>query len=490
MNFKDLRVKLVSLPLSVALVLSNAAPVKAYSYEDVTIHDWFLPAVSYVVYHGLFYGINAAKFAPLETMSRGMFYTALARLHQAEVDNTQTSNYQDLARNQWYTGSALWAMSHGIATPESATSFGAHTPIKRSEVALAIYRYDIYSGNRVLNPSPGTTFADLGQLSQEERNAVAACQNGKIISGRADGRFDPMSSISRAEVAQVMKNYDLLVKKRKPGSSEDPVPEAPSDPPPEEQSPSREDYFNGTWTGRVEDDFPLGMGSVVTAGMVKDLNKKILSANVPTITAPQGESVDNDPKHLTNYGLGGIYDCIDVTTYYLNKNNEVDEGTELHGEQEYYGYSLQVLRIKDQDWWHHLAYVSGKGPWQCTWWVWGRAAQYLETKHQLDLKEICDGKENLGNGKDYYNALKPYFKSDWTPSPNSVISWSCGKYGHTGYVEAVDENGIWVSMADSGHSWRGITYIRRVESDTNPYPLNWFPVEYLNGFNHLDEPIK
>ena len=54
------------------------------------------------------------------------------------------------------------------------------------------------------------------------------------------------------------------------------------------------------------------------------------------------------------------------------------------------------------------------------------------------------------------------------------------------YVEAVDEGGIWVSMADSGHTWRGVTYIARTDSAVNPYPLNWYPSERLNGFNHLD----
>lgn len=54
------------------------------------------------------------------------------------------------------------------------------------------------------------------------------------------------------------------------------------------------------------------------------------------------------------------------------------------------------------------------------------------------------------------------------------------------YVEAVEEGGIWVSMADSGHTWRGITYIPRSDDPKNPYPLNWYPQESLNGFNHLD----
>ena len=53
------------------------------------------------------------------------------------------------------------------------------------------------------------------------------------------------------------------------------------------------------------------------------------------------------------------------------------------------------------------------------------------------------------------------------------------KWGHVGYVEAVDSTGVWTSEAGSGKSWFGI----KKRKPDGSYG-NW----KVAGFIYLDEP--
>lgn len=454
-----------------ALTASLVLPAQATVYLDVRAIDWFAPAVNYVVQTGLFAGVETHLFAPRQSMSRAMFYTVLSRVAGIQPDNQAASNLTDVPVGRWYTGAVVWAVSQGIAGCDGDTVFGVDREVSRAELCLALARYDRILGLHVLPASGSATFLDLGGCDEETRHAISVCQAAGVIQGREDSSFDPHAGASRAEVAQIIQNFCQL-----PGQAE------------LDSSQSKAQSWDTVvgWTGNAAVDFPLSALETVTAEHVNWLNKRILNENTPAVIARYGETLDGNPKHLTNYGSGGLYDCIAVSTILYNKNNKVDAGVSLDGRQEYYGYSLQTNGVTRQDPWRQAAQDSGKDPWQCTWWAWGRAAQYLELAHGLDLKAVCNGKDNLGHGRDYYRSLKDHFLSDQTPSANSIVSWTCGGYGHVAYVEAVDEGGIWVSMSDSGHTWRGVTYIPRTDSKTNPYPLSWYPSETFNGFNHLD----
>ena len=474
--------KTLLLLLTAALLCVCMLPAAGadYYFYDVDNGGTFTPAISYVVEHELFNGRSTGYFAPELSMNRAMFYVVLSRMAGVAVSNETGTNLSDVPAEKWYTGAVVWAISSGIADCRDSSSFGVSDEITRWEICLAFARYDRLMGTNILDPGASTTFLDLGQLDAEARSAIAACHAAGIVNGRDDGRFDPMSNASRAHVAKMIANFHMLL-----NPADGHIPEA--------SSTAWNDVTG--WTGLLHMDFPLSFLDEITYDHILWLNERILRENTPAATSQFGETLDGNPKHLTNYGKLGLHDCIHTTTILFNSKNGVDAGTELSGLQEYYGYALQVKGVSKQDRWHQQAADTGKGTWQCTWWAWGRAAQYLELAHGLDLASVCSGKTTLGNGGDYYNSLRPYFLSDQTPSANSIVSWRCGTYGHVGYVEAVDDNGIWVSMADSGHTWRGITYIVKTESATNPYPLNWYAYERFNGFNHLDfaadgEPIS
>ena len=119
---------------------------------------------------------------------------------------------------------------------------------------------------------------------------------------------------------------------------------------------------------------------------------------------------------------------------------------------------------------------------QCTWWANGRASQYL-SEHGTKYTQYPT---QSGHGGQYFSVNKSngYFKYGQTPKANSIISWTkSGGYGHVAYVEGVTSDGIYISHAGSGKSWRGVEKIP-ITGD-----IGWSGYK-LNGFIYLDEPIE
>jgi len=117
---------------------------------------------------------------------------------------------------------------------------------------------------------------------------------------------------------------------------------------------------------------------------------------------------------------------------------------------------------------------------QCTWWAYGRASQYLEETYGYPngLPTTFNG-----NGGTFYsrNLQGGYFNYGSTPKPHSIISWNkSGEAGHVAFVEAVDSNYIYISHAGSGVRWYGISRI--------PISGHVWSGYSLNGYVYLDEP--
>ena len=454
---------------AVAGLLLTVSAVATYFF-DVPLNAWYMPALEFTVEKGLLAEATPGRFDPDGLTTRAMFYTVLYRANGDTAQWPIPSGVPDIETDDWYLQSASWALENGIANLVDG-KFLPDVPISRAEICRSLQRYDGSLGSMALPSEASVPYIDLYTQDAETRLAVARCCAAGLMTGGADGTFDPMGTVSRADLANLLWRYFTLPGQLLLADTGETVDGSPT--------------FVG-WTGDVTLDFPLSAVDTVTEEMLLWLNQRIIAENYPESVVGYGMTIDGNKRHLTNYGDGGYHDCYNVATILYNQKNDLDPNVELYGQQQYYGYALQVDDVLTQDAWHQEAEDTGKDPWQCTWWAWGRAAQYLEERYGLDLAAVCDGRTALGNGGDYYRSLSPYFLSDMTPSANSLISWSGGEYGHVAYVEAVDANGIWVSAADAGHAWRGVTYIPRTDNPRNPYPLYWHENETCNGFTHLD----
>lgn len=182
-------------------------PTPVVSFEDVKETDWFKKAVDYVVANGLMSGYNENTFAPAELTNRAMIVSILYRL-EGKPAVTTSAGFTDVTAGRWYSAAVEWAAANKIVSGYSATTFGPADAITREQLASILYRYSQYKGYDVSQTGAGVDgFPDAASISSWAKKSMIWAVDNKIINGMADKRLAPLGTASRAEVAQVFKNY-------------------------------------------------------------------------------------------------------------------------------------------------------------------------------------------------------------------------------------------------------------------------------------------
>lgn len=216
--------RILSLLMTLVLMTSllpHAAAVSVKNFTDVSEDSWYYEYVDFVAEKGYFAGTSATTFSPDVTMTRAMFVTVLARLDDADVDNS-ISSFVDVPTDTWYTGSVTWASENGIVSGVGDNHFNPEQAITRQEMCVIMDRFINYYGEKTdqVHKTEGSTapFPDNDQISSWARTAVANCRKHGLIAGYDDGLFHPLNDSTRAQVATVISRLAWLVKPdEKPG---------------------------------------------------------------------------------------------------------------------------------------------------------------------------------------------------------------------------------------------------------------------------------
>lgn len=210
--------RILSLLMTLVLVTSllpHAAAVSASRFTDVSEDSWYYEYVDFVTEKGYFAGTSATTFSPDLTMTRAMFVTVLARVDDAEIDNS-VSAFVDVPAGTWYTGSVTWASENGIVSGIGDNLFDPDGEITREQMCVIMDRFIDYYGEKTdqVHETEGSTalFPDNSQISSWARDAVANCREYGLIAGYDDGLFHPLDSSTRAQVATVISRLAWLVK--------------------------------------------------------------------------------------------------------------------------------------------------------------------------------------------------------------------------------------------------------------------------------------
>lgn len=171
-------------------------------FADVPATSWAADAVAFASSHELFNGTAPGQFSPDTPMSRGMLAVVL---HNLESNPTQalTGAFTDVDNSQWYAEGVAWAEARGIIGGYGNGQFGPNDNITREQLAVMLWRY---AG------SPAATdrelhFADAHRASDWALEALRWATEKGIINGKGGGILDPTGQATRAETAQMLKNY-------------------------------------------------------------------------------------------------------------------------------------------------------------------------------------------------------------------------------------------------------------------------------------------
>ncbi len=188
----------------VKIQVSYKAVEKSWNnpFTDVSESDWYYEAVRFVQERGLMNGYSDGRFGANDTLSRAQLAQILFNKEGRPVVN-YLLDFSDVAGEAWYTEAIRWATSQGIVGGYGNGTFGPNDPITREQLAVMLWQY---SG------SPAATnkelhFNDEREISGFSLEAMRWAVENRILNGDGDGRLGPQGQATRAQVAQMLKNF-------------------------------------------------------------------------------------------------------------------------------------------------------------------------------------------------------------------------------------------------------------------------------------------
>ncbi len=178
-------------------IVDNSKP-----FADVPAASWAADAVAFASAHELFQGTAPNQFSPTLPMSRGMLAVVLHNL-ESNPAHALSSVFADVADGTWYAEGIAWAADNHIVDGYGNGRFGPGDNITREQLAVMLWRY----AGKPSAAANQLNFADAGQASDWALDALRWAVEKGVISGKGNGILDPGGYASRAETAQMLKNF-------------------------------------------------------------------------------------------------------------------------------------------------------------------------------------------------------------------------------------------------------------------------------------------
>jgi len=177
-------------------------------FLDVPPDSWFFEAVGFVFENLLFTGTSPTTFSPNSPMTRAMFVTVLHR-HAGTPPVGAGGGFSDVVDpGRYYFDAVAWASANGIVTGFADGTFAPNTAITREQMAAIMFRYATHSSRDMAAPGNAfDTFPDRGAISGYAVEAMRWAVAWEIIRG-SGGRLLPRNTATRAEVAQIIYNFE------------------------------------------------------------------------------------------------------------------------------------------------------------------------------------------------------------------------------------------------------------------------------------------
>lgn len=188
-----------------SVILTVACP--STDFADVEADAWYHDGVDYVLEHDLMESAGADTFAPKEAADRATFVHALWKMAGSPVVN-YIMPFSDVDGLGWDTEAIRWAAAMGIATGYPDGTFRPAEAITRQEMATFLYRYEQTRGGGFEGAWMFLLdYTDRADVAEWAYEPLCWLTMKGLMQGDGTGALNPKSTATRAEMAQIIKNY-------------------------------------------------------------------------------------------------------------------------------------------------------------------------------------------------------------------------------------------------------------------------------------------
>lgn len=171
-------------------------------FTDISNGTWYYDAVKFVDENNLMSGYGNGIFAPNANLSRAMLAQILYN-KEGQPTVTNSNIFTDVSNEMWYAKAITWAEENGFVSGYGNNLFGPNDNITREQLAMILWRY----AGSPLTENVELHFNDTDDVSDYALTAVKWAVEKGIMSGYGDGLLNPKGFATRAQVAQMFKNY-------------------------------------------------------------------------------------------------------------------------------------------------------------------------------------------------------------------------------------------------------------------------------------------
>ena len=184
-----------------------------FPFIDVSISDWFFPAVVFAHDNDVMAGNSATRFAPNEQFSRAQVAATLFRIYHGRLANasdSRTTSFGDVSSSQWYAPYISWAERNGIVEGLPGNRFAPSDSVNRQQFATMLFRYAdrmTDMDTSVRQGSQWTSFTDRGQIQNWALPALTWANQHGFVQGRTSTTIAPNHTATRAEAAMMLGRF-------------------------------------------------------------------------------------------------------------------------------------------------------------------------------------------------------------------------------------------------------------------------------------------
>lgn len=184
-------------------------------FIDVAPGKWYSKAdgpIAYVIKNDIMSGTgDGSTFGPEEDCTRSQFVQILFNAAERPIAGANNP-FGDVETGKWYYDAVIWAYARGITKGTDATTFGVSKIVTREQLAMFLMNYADCRGFDIKTRADISVYPDSGLVSGWANEAISWANGNGIIKGKSkDGvnYLDPKGNATRAEVAQMIMNFQL-----------------------------------------------------------------------------------------------------------------------------------------------------------------------------------------------------------------------------------------------------------------------------------------
>lgn len=188
--------------------LTIPVTVQSMPFSDVSLGSWYYDAVEYVYEGGLMQGTSSTTFQPNVTTTRAMIVQILYN-KEGKPASSYSGTFTDVTDGKWYTPAVEWAALQGIVTGNGNGTFNPNGNVTREQMAIMLYNYAVYAGYDTSVRGDTSAFSDSDQIHDWAADAMSWAVGMGVLKG-SSGKLNPQSGATRAEIAQVLTNFETI----------------------------------------------------------------------------------------------------------------------------------------------------------------------------------------------------------------------------------------------------------------------------------------